>query len=56
MASCRKCNSAIRFKPNNSKFRRLYGMNLKEMGKILNYSEGYLSNLFKKYSLNLLDK
>jgi len=31
MASCHRCNSKIRFKPNNSKYRRLYGMSLREI-------------------------
>lgn len=32
-ASCHPCNSSIRFKPNNSKYFRLYGMNLETMRK-----------------------
>lgn len=33
MASCHSCNAKIHFAPINTKYRRLYGMTLKELGK-----------------------
>ena len=56
VASCHRCNTKIRFKSNNSKFRRIYGMNLKEIASKLRYSEGYISFLYKykKNKFNLL--
>lgn len=39
MALCHSCNNLIRFKPNKSKYRKLYGMTLKEMGEKLKLTE-----------------
>ena len=51
IASCHRCNSKIRFKPNNSKYRRIYGMNLKEMANKLNFSE---TNIYYLHQQNRL--
>jgi len=42
MASCRSCNAKIRFKPNRSKYYRLYGCSLSEIAKKHQVSYGTL--------------
>ena len=37
-ASCQSCNSTIRFRPNNSKYFRKYGMNLQQIADKIGYS------------------
>ena len=56
MASCCRCNSAIRFEPNNSKYRRLYGVNLQEIVDKIGRSIGYWSSHQKELDTILLDK
>ena len=55
-ASCRKCNASIRFKPNISKYRRLYGINMEEIVEKLHISNYIFYKLHNQNGLKELLK
>lgn len=56
MASCIKCNAGIRFKPNNAKYFRLYGISFSEISSKTNYTYAHIYGWHKQGILGSIIK